>query len=689
MAKPIKDAQIASNQRLTASERNEIELKIQFEISKSFHNMVKLGALANIIGGLLYVITIYSTTRPMLIIGWYCTLVAANLLNIRWALFFEYKNISQKEVHKCRQGFIYILMIICLIWSCIGILFMDDGTQQQMATIIFLLAVLICFLFSTVIDLTMGIISILFLLIPPIIYHLYLAINVFPINTEMARFNISFVAAFVVLGFFMFIVCIAGNKVIIKVFRLGYENLLLNKKIGAMNILLEQRVKERTQELEESLKLVTYQSTHDLLTELPNERLLLKTLGAATEKAGKAHYKFALACFSLNNMVKVRDSIGHEASTKIIHRISQRFAHFIGARHKYFVSLSRQDVFVILIEQVGDDDDIKNYMNELFSVLQEPVFVEKHTLKLTGSIGVSLFPEHGRDVDSLITNAEAARVLASQIGGNSYRIYTTVINADASRLFNIENQLYHAIDNNELLLNYQPYINLITGEVCGAEALIRWNSPLLGLVSPMDFIPIAETNGMIIPIGEWVLRTACTELKKWHDNGFDEFKLSVNLSAKQLVQQNLIDYIVKILDELKLEPKYLDLELTESNAFHKEVLPIISRFTELGISLSIDDFGTGYSEFSSLKLFKVDKIKIDKSFIQDIEESVDSRSIVSNTIALANSMNLKCLAEGVETIEQLNFLRNHGCYIIQGYYYSKPLDSKDFFEFMKAHSKKT
>ncbi|TAL62629.1 MAG: bifunctional diguanylate cyclase/phosphodiesterase [Legionella sp.] len=485
----------------------------------------------------------------------------------------------------------------------------------------------------------------------------------------------------------MLIACFVGNKVIVKVFRLGYENVLLNQKLASMNNLLEKRVKERTEELELSLKLVTYQSTHDLLTELPNERLLYTYLEEATERASKSHKKFAVICFSLNGMMKIKDSIGHQACTTIIHRVSQRFGPLLDRHNgKFFVSLARQDVFVILIEPIEDFNDISQDMAELFAVLNDPVYVVKQELKLTGSIGVSIFPDHGRDVDSLITNAEAARVLASQSGGNSLRLYTTVINADASRLLNIENQLYHAIANDELILHYQPYINLKTGTICGAESLVRWNSPILGMVSPLDFISIAETNGLIIPIGEWVLRTACQQLKEWHNKGYTSFKLSVNLSAKQLVQPNLVEFIAGVLSDLKINPKYLDLELTESNAFHKEVIPIINKFSELGISLSIDDFGTGYSEFSSLKLFKVDKIKIDKSFIQDIDVSVDSRNIVCNTISLAKSMNIRCLAEGVETEEQINFLKENGCYMIQGYYFSKPLGPKEFFEFLKSHS---
>ncbi|HIF0338016.1 TPA: EAL domain-containing protein [Legionella anisa] len=208
------------------------------------------------------------------------------------------------------------------------------------------------------------------------------------------------------------------------------------------------------------------------------------------------------------------------------------------------------------------------------------------------------------------------------------------------------------------------------------------------MLSPMEFIPLAEANGMILPIGEWVLSTACKQLKKWHNSGF-QLAMSVNLSAKQLIQHDVVERIGEILNKLKLSPKYLELELTESNAFQNEAIPIINKFTEMGIALAIDDFGTGYSEFGNLKLFKVNKIKIDKTFIQDIEVSIDSRNIVINTIALAHRMNIDCLAEGVETLEQIKFLKENGCYIMQGFYFSQPLDTKDFTEFLKTHSKNT
>lgn len=673
---------LSTDQQLSEAEKSEIDQKIKYEVSVSFHSMVKLGAFANAIGAFLYLLAIYGTAKPMLIISWYCALVAANLLNVLWAMRFEHNLITQKEIERCRTGILVIISIIALIWGSIGVLFMEGGFTQQLITIIFLSAVLISFTFGTVIDLTMGIACIISVLAPVIFYHLFLRLYLHDISQP----NLSIVAAFIVLELFMLFACFLGNMVVIKVFRLGYENVLLSEKLEGLNSVLEQRVKKRTEELENSLKLVTYHATHDVFTQLPNERLLYESIQQATERAVKNHHQFAIACLSINGMIKIKDSIGHQAAATIIQRVAQRFKLLLEDKPHCFISLSRQDVFVILIDSVDDQSVIKDFVSDIFSMLSDPIVIDKQRLQLTGSIGVSMFPASGRNADILITNAESARVLASERGGNNLCFYSAHINSGASRQLTIENELYSAIEKKELLLNYQPFIDVRTGHICGAEALIRWKNQELGWVSPLDFIPIAETNGMIIPIGEWVLSTTCDLLKKIENKRLHPVKISVNLSAKQLTESNITDFVMNTLKKHQLDPKRLELELTESEAFHNEAIPILNKFKELGISLAIDDFGTGYSAFKSLQLFNIDKIKLDRTFIQDIDINIDSRNIVRNTIALAKLMGIDCLAEGVETIEQLKFVQDNGCHIIQGYYFSRPLIEKDFLNFIKKYS---
>lgn len=660
---------------------SEIDYKIKLESCRFMRYIVYVSFLVNSLVGAFYVSAFYDSNARKMVVVWYCTLIFLNILNVLWARRAISTTLSYQAIKKCWAGFSIIIVCICITWGSVGVLFVSGDLQKQLLTISFLSAAVIAFVFPTAIDLTLGMLCIISLLSPIIIEYFYLATNPYHAG---ASFNLGIASTLLILGLFMMVSCYLANKIIIKSLRLGYENDLLRQKLETMNASLAKRVRDRTKALEKSLKLVTYQATHDLLTELPNERLLYKKIAESIENALKERSKFAVCRLSLNNTETISNSIGHHSVTKIMQRIAQRFSDSFKNTPNYFVSLSRQDTFVIVI----DDNKIElEVIQKLFNVLIEPVYVENQALRLTASVGVSIFPEQGSNFDLLQTNAEAARLMAVKLGGNNIRIYDKVINAGAPRLLNIENLLYSAVENDELIVHYQPFFNIKLGTICGAEALVRWNSPVLGMLSPLEFIPIAEANGMIIPIGEWVIHTACKQLKKWHQHGYNDIKISINLSAKQLSQSSLVPFISKTLERLNLDPKYLDLELTESNAFHQEVLPLINQFVDLGISLSIDDFGTGYSEFSNLKLFKVNLIKIDKSFIEDIVVNVDSRNIVRNTLALGKSMHIDCIAEGVETQEQVDFLTSNGCHLMQGYYFSKPLSSGDFIELIKKYPK--
>jgi diguanylate cyclase (GGDEF)-like protein len=452
MTRPVRGHRFLEAPQLSQAEQQEIKQKIDFETSKSFHSMVKLGAFANIIGAFFYILAIYNRPQSSLIFYWYSFLVIANLINILWAVRFEYSNITPEEISKCRKGFLFVLILICLIWGSAGILFINGNIQERTTTIIFLLAVLICFSFSTVMDFTMAVVSILCLLSPLVLYNAYLAIHDAHDVHHINVFNMSNSAAFIVLGLFMLIATFFGNIVLLKVFRLGYENALLSKKLARMNKSLEKRVKERTNALEISLKLVTYQATHDLLTELPNERLLYEKINKAMQNSIESHHKFAIACFSLNGMRNINDGIGHRAASKVFQLIAKRFTNVFQNNNRYFIALSRRAQFVILIEPIKDVTELEKYVDDLFIVLNDPINLIKHNLKLSGSIGLSVFPDNGLNVDTLITNAEAARVLAAKRGGNSVQRYNTVINANASRQLNIENLLYLAIEKNELIL---------------------------------------------------------------------------------------------------------------------------------------------------------------------------------------------------------------------------------------------
>jgi EAL domain-containing protein (putative c-di-GMP-specific phosphodiesterase class I) len=329
-------------------------------------------------------------------------------------------------------------------------------------------------------------------------------------------------------------------------------------------------------------------------------------------------------------------------------------------------------------------EELERKITPLFSVLNDPVNAADQTVKLTASIGVSVYPRHGKNINSLLMNAESSMFQARQKGGNFISIYKDDPGTDMSKQLEVEKNLHDALPNNEFELLYQPIIDLKTGFICGAEALVRWRSPSLGYVMPSNFIPIAEMTGIINPLGAWVFEQACKQLKEWHTIGFRTLHMAINLSAKQLLRKNLSSTINTTLLKIGLTPEFIQLELTESVAFQSDVVPILNKFKQLGLGLSIDDFGTGYSGLSSLKLFSIDILKIDKSFIHDLNTNNDNKTIVSNTIALAKKLNLKVVAEGVETIEQLAFLKEGHCDMIQGYYYSPPIAADDFIQLLKS-----
>lgn len=449
------------------------------------------------------------------------------------------------------------------------------------------------------------------------------------------------------------------------------------------------KLKNRYSQLKKSLALAKHQATHDLFTDLPNYLLLKKRLNIAIKTANQANSMFAVIYFSLNEIEKISNGLGHQASVFVIRTVANRFKkifnqakknHLIFSEHN--VDFFRTDEFIILIAPIINPETLEDLAENFFRVLDEPINFEKQPLKLTVSMGISLYPQHGQEFKTLLMNADAARLHAKQSGGNKIEIYKEKINQRAFRQIEIENHLYVAIKNNELRLRYQPFIELTTGKICGMEALAYWKNPILGLVSPTEFIPIAEANGMIIPLGEWILRNACAQLKVWHEKGFTTLKTAINLSAKQLQQKNIVQVVANILAEINLMPEYVELELTETEAFKEEIIPIIKQFKEIGLKLSMDDFGTGYSGLKNLKTFNFDKLKIDKTFVQDLHGHKKSEIIMANTIALAKKMNIPVLAEGVETKEQVKFLIDHGCDMVQGYYFSPPLDPDEFTELL-------
>ncbi|OAI49761.1 hypothetical protein AYO45_02145 [Gammaproteobacteria bacterium SCGC AG-212-F23] len=500
----------------------------------------------------------------------------------------------------------------------------------------------------------------------------------------------SYSLSFVILLIFFLTAIYIGYRLVTRFFKLSFENVILNQKLENINKFLEQRVKERTLELENSLKLVTFQATHDLLTNLPNQRLLVKYMSSAIKLAEQNQSAFMIIFLHINEIDKINDGLGHAIGDLVIKIIAQRFQDKFHPMPyestNYIVTLSRKDVFVILVDSIKDAENIEQYVKPIFSIFEEPIDAEKQLIKLTVSLGISLYPKDGKKVNVLLMNADAAMWHARQHGGNHYNVYRNEINADTSKQLELASGLHSALLNTEFMLHYQPFVSLETGEICGAEALVRWQHPVFGMIAPDKFIPLAEANGIILPLGEWVLRTACHQLQAWHGLGFHSLKIAVNLSARQLLQKNIIQTVTGILAESHLSPEFLELELTESEAFKRDIIPILKQLKTLGISLSIDDFGTGYSGLSNLKLITIDKLKIDKSFVQDITANEQSRIIIANTISMARKLNITVTAEGIETLEQALFLKEHHCHLLQGYYFSRPISAEAFGELLKNHA---
>lgn len=449
----------------------------------------------------------------------------------------------------------------------------------------------------------------------------------------------------------------------------------------------EQSIKNHTRQLKKSLNLVKHQATHEFFTGFPNHILLTEQLNLAIQHAKQKKTHFAIIYFSLNEIEKVNHGLGHQASATAIRMIAERLKIFnhknnLLSQLNYSIKFFHVHEFIILIESITDTKTIDSIAEEFFCVVDEPISLNQQLFKLTVSMGISLYPLHGQNMKTLLMNADAARLHARQHGGNKIEIYQDKINEGAFRKLEIESHLHVAIKNNELRLRYQPFIHLKTGRICGIEALTYWKNPILGFISPAEFIPLAEANGLIIPLGEWILRNACAQVKVWHEQGFSTLKLAVNLSAKQLQQKNIVQMITSILEEVNLLPEYLELELTETEIFKPESIPMIKSLKDIGLKLSIDDFGTGYSGLKNLKAFNVDKLKIDQAFIRDIEQNNYSKIIAENTIALAKKMNIRVLAEGVETKDQLNFLMDQNCDMVQGYYFSPPLSADELTELL-------
>lgn len=432
---------------------------------------------------------------------------------------------------------------------------------------------------------------------------------------------------------------------------------------------------------------IAHMAHHDSLTGLPNRTLLMKRLDDAVERARAAGHGVTLAFIDLDNLKLINDTLGHSTGDRLLTVLAERMAACVRASDT--VARLGGDEFVILFaDHKPSREPIANKVEALRGSLSEPAEIDGQLRHVTASIGIASYPGDGDTPQKLLMNADAAMYLAKELGRNNCQVFTAEITSAARERYDLQEGLRRALANQEFSLVYQPQVDLDSGRIFAAEALIRWQHPSLGMVPPSKFIPIAEACGLIVPIGEWVLRTACAQAKAWHKAGARQIGISVNVSARQFAERNWVSRVSELLAETGLEPQWLELELTESLIIKDVPLAIATmrQLRTMGVQLSIDDFGMGYSSLNALKSFPVARLKLDQSFVREIPNNRSDNAIAITVISLGHELNLKVIAEGVENASQLRFLREHGCDEAQGYYFSKPLPTAEIEKLLKDTS---
>ncbi|WP_407970542.1 EAL domain-containing protein [Burkholderia pyrrocinia] len=431
---------------------------------------------------------------------------------------------------------------------------------------------------------------------------------------------------------------------------------------------------------------IEYLANHDALTGLPNRNLLSDRMEQAMSHARRTGHLIAVMVLDLDRFKHINDTFGHSVGDGLLRAVSARLK--ASVRDGDTVARLGGDEFVVMLVNLSSATDADAVARKVLNTFGAPFMLDGHDLHVTTSIGVSVCPTDGADAETLLKTADAALYCAKERGRNGYSFYTHELGARVEEQAELENALHEAVANGELELYYQPKVDLKTGQISGVEALIRWRRPGIGVIPPDRFIPIAEETGLILPIGEWVLRTACAQAVAWCQDGHPPLRIAVNLSARQFRQQNMADVVHRALRDTGLAPAWLELELTESVLMQDRnaIAHTLRELKALGVVLSLDDFGTGYSSLSYLKDLPIDVVKIDKSFLSDVTTSAEGASLTRSIIAMAESLHMETVAEGVETEAQLSFLNRHRCHAMQGYCFSHPVTGAEIADMLSAGS---
>lgn len=450
-----------------------------------------------------------------------------------------------------------------------------------------------------------------------------------------------------------------------------------------------EQLQEKNAQLKTFMEDIHHLGYYDALTDLPNRRLFMRHLTKALESARYQGRMFAVLFVDLDNFKVLNDNLGHNLGDLVLKKVGEKISTTI--RPMDIVSRHGGDEFMVLLNEIATIDEAKQMIDSIHKSIREPfllgtdmeIFVEV-------SIGVAIYPRHGDNIENLIKYADIAMYEAKNQGKNQSIVYTVEMHKYYARRMTLDNELRSALKNDEFSLYYQPQVSIKTGEIVGVEALVRWHNHILGAVNPSELIPIVEENGQIIQLGEWVISTACRQLKAWHDEGYHIPKIAVNVSPVQFNSEKLVSCVQRVLRDTGLAAPYLELEITEGVAIfnQRSVSNKLMALKRLGIQLALDDFGTGYSCLAYLSQYPVDTLKIDQRFIRNLQDR-DNRMLVDTMITMAHNFDLKVVAEGVSTIEQYNYVRDKGCDEMQGYLISEPLNSNNLIQLVEMYSQKT
>jgi len=451
------------------------------------------------------------------------------------------------------------------------------------------------------------------------------------------------------------------------------------KSIGFQGITRDVTERKRNEEK------ILYMATHDTLTGLPNRLMFSQLINHAIQTAQRYQREFAVLFIDLDRFKAVNDIMGHEAGDQMLQEIATRLKQALRA-----VDVAARfggDEFVIFIEEVSDPSHVAIVAQKILTNIIKPITIMGREYRITASIGICMFPKDAEDEQSLMKNADIAMYLAKEEGKNNYQFYSENIKSKSLGRLSIETNLRWALERNELSLHYQAKVDFKTNMITGVEALLRWQNPYLGSVTPIQFIPVAEETGLILSIGRWVIRKVCEQNMAWQRQGLPGVCIAVNLSPQQLDDDHLIDDIRTALEDSGMAPNLLELEITEGMVMHNpaHTIGVLAKIKNLGVRLAIDDFGTGYSSLAQIKRFPIDTIKVDRSFVHSVVQDADGKAIIRAMIALSKTLSLTIVAEGVESEDQMNFLKEHACDEMQGYYFSKPIVPEEFADLLRKH----